>query len=148
LVARRSQGFTLIELLVVLAIMAMLVLIAVPPVASVLPRMQAKSGAREIAAALREARSRAIMLNREVLFSIDVNSHSFSVSGDQHTHALPRNVDLSLYTAQRELLAPSLGGIRFFPDGTSTGGSVALSSAKSSYTVTVNWVTGRIDIVE
>ncbi len=148
MVGRRSQGFTLIELLVVLAIMAMVILIAVPPFASVLPRMQAKSGAREVAAALREARSRAIMLNRDVLFSIDVSGHSFSVSGDQRTHTLPRNVNLSLYTAQQELLAPSRGSIRFFPDGSSTGPRVALSSAKSSYTVMVNWVTGRINIVE
>jgi general secretion pathway protein H len=142
------NGFTLIELLVVLAIMAMVLLIAIPPVMSVLPKMEAKSGAREVAAALREARSRAILSNREVVFSIDVAGHSYVVTGDKQAHALPRDVGLSLYTAQQELLAENIGNIRFFPDGSSTGGSVALSSAKGSYSVTVNWVTGHVEIVE
>jgi general secretion pathway protein H len=145
---RGRQGFTLIELLVVLAIMAMVLLIAMPPVLSVIPKMEAKSGAREVAAALREARSRAILSNSEVVFSIDIAGHVFSVSGDKQTHALPRDVQLSLYTAQQELLADTVGNIRFFPDGSSTGGSVGLSSAKSSYNVTVNWVTGNVEIAE
>lgn len=144
----RRQGFTLIELLVVLAIMAMILLIAMPPIMSVMPKMEAKSGAREVAAALREARSRAILSNSEVVFSIDVAGHVFRVSGDKQTHVLPRNVGLSLYTAQQELLADTVGNIRFFPDGSSTGGSVELSTAKSSYNVTVNWVTGQVEIVE
>lgn len=147
---RARNGFTLIELLVVLAIMAMLLLIAMPPIWSVLPKMEAKSGAREVAAALREARSRAIMSNREVTFSLDVNQHYFAVSGDKKIHVLPKDVNLSLYTAQEELIAETSGNIRFFPDGSSTGGRIGLSSsnAKSSYNVTVNWVTGQVEIIE
>jgi general secretion pathway protein H len=145
---RGRNGFTLLELLVVLAIMAMLLLIAIPPILSVLPQMEAKSGAREVAAALREARSRAILSNTEVIFSLDVNGHYFMISGDKQTHALPQDVNLSLYTAQQELVATTLGSIRFFPDGSSTGGRVGLSSARSSYNVTVNWVTGHVEIIE
>ena len=128
--AKDRKGFTLIELLVVLAIMAMLLMIAVPPVMSVLPHVELKSGAQEVAAALREARSRAILYNTEVVFSIDIQSHYFQISGDKQPHALPRNVALSLYTAQQELVGDNLGSIRFFPDGSSTGGRVGLSSAK------------------
>jgi general secretion pathway protein H len=145
---RGRNGFTLVELLVVLAIMAMLIMIAMPPILSVLPKMEAKSGAREVAAALREARSRAILSNTDVVFSLDVKGHYFTISGDKQTHALPQDVNLSLYTAQQELIAENLGNIRFFPDGSSTGGRVGLSSARSSYSVTVNWVTGHVEIIE
>lgn len=146
--AKDRNGFTLIELLVVLAIMAMLLVITVPPVLSVLPHVELKSGAQQVASALREARSRAILYNTEVVFSIDIQSHYFQISGDKQPHPLPRNVALSLYTAQQELVGDNLGSIRFFPDGSSTGGRVGLSSAKDSYYVTVNWLTGRVEIVD
>lgn len=145
---RGRNGFTLVELLVVLAIMAMLIMIATPPIFSVLPKMEAKSGAREVAAALREARSRAILSNTDVVFSIDLKGHYFTISGDKQIHALPKDVNLSLYTAQQELIDETSGNIRFFPDGSSTGGRVGLSSARSSYNVAVNWVTGHVDITE
>lgn len=145
---RVRNGFTLIELLVVLAIMAMLVLVAVPSIVSILPEMEAKSGAREVAAALREARSRAILSNTDVVFSIDVKGHYFMISGEKQTHRLPQELGISLYTAQQELIADTSGSIRFFPDGSSTGGRVGLSSSKKSYDVTVNWVTGHVEIIE
>jgi general secretion pathway protein H len=142
------HGFTLIELLVVMAIMAMVLMVALPSIMPIIPKIEAKAGAREIAAALREARSRAIVSNSEVVFSLDIASHSFVLSGDKQTHALPQGVQLSLYTAQQELQTETIGNIRFFPDGSSTGGRVGLSSAKGSYNVTVNWVTGHVEIVE
>jgi general secretion pathway protein H len=142
------HGFTLIELLVVLAIMAMVLAFALPQITSVIPKMEAKAGAREIAAALREARSRAILSNSDVLFSLDIANHSFVLSGDKQAHALPQGVQLSLYTAQEELQTETVGNIRFFADGSSTGGRVGLSNAKGSYNVTVNWVTGHVEIVE
>jgi general secretion pathway protein H len=145
---RVHNGFTLIELLVVLAIMAMLFLVAIPSLSSILPKMEAKSGAREVAAALREARSRAILSNTEVVFSLDIKGHYFMISGDKQSHKLPQELGLSLYTAQQELVADTLGSIRFFPDGSSTGGRVGLSSPKQTYNVTVNWVTGQVEILE
>ena len=36
------------------------------------------------------------------------------------------------------------GGIRFFPDGSSTGGSVLLSVDERKWYVTVGWLTGEI----
>jgi general secretion pathway protein H len=145
---RTSNGFTLIELLVVIAIMALISVLAIPSITSVLPNMEVKTGAREVAAALREARSRAILSNKDVVFSLDVNQKYFMLSGDKKIHRLPRDLGLSLYTAKEELVSGALGKIRFFPDGTSTGGRVGLSSSHRTYNVTVNWVTGHVEIVE
>ena len=140
------RGFTLIELVVVLAIMALVFIIAAPHIGFVLPRTELRSGAREVAAALREARSRAILSNTDVVFSIDVEGRRYSISGDKNAHPLSRNVDLLLYTAQQERLGQASGNIRFFPDGTSTGGHVVLSGDNASYKVTVDWLTGRVEI--
>ena len=36
--------------------------------------------------------------------------------------------------------------IRFFPDGSSTGGHISLIEGKTEYRVNVDWLTGRIAI--
>jgi general secretion pathway protein H len=128
--------------------MAMIAIVSIPPVMSVLPHTGLRSSAREVAASLREARSRAIFSNAEVVFSVDVDRHLFQISGDKRAHPLPSDVKLSLYTAQQELLGDSLGNIRFFPDGSSTGGRVALTTAGNSYYVTVNWLSGNVEILD
>lgn len=110
--------------------------------------MKAASGAREVAAALREARSRAILANSEAVFSLDVKRKLYMVTGDKGSRPLPPDVGLSLYTAQQELVEETVGSIRFFPDGSSTGGRVVLSNPKHSYNITVNWVTGHVEIAE
>jgi general secretion pathway protein H len=147
-VGRDTLGFTLIELLVVLAIMVLVAVLAVPSIFSALPNIEARGGAREVASALREARSRAILSNRDVIFSLDLKRNLFMVSGDKQPHRLSKDLGLSLYTAQQEVVSGNLGSIRFFPDGSSTGGRVGLSSPKKTYNVTVNWVTGKVEIVE
>jgi general secretion pathway protein H len=37
-------------------------------------------------------------------------------------------------------------GIRFFPSGASTGGSIKISEAERSLTVSVDWLTGKVAI--
>lgn len=126
--------------------MALLFAIAIPYIGHVSPHMELRSGAREVAAGLRGARSRAILANKEVIFSLDVDRHYYTITDDPQTHVLPHNVVLSLYTAQTERVGNTSGGIRFFPDGSSTGGRVKLSNENSSYLVTIEWLTGSVEI--
>ena len=141
-----ARGFTLIELLVVLAIMGLVFMIAAPHMWSAMPRAELKSGVREVSAVLREARSRAIQSNGDVVFTVDVDQRSYAISGDRVAHRLPKTINISLYTAQQELAGRSAGSVRFFPDGTSTGGHLVLSSGDISYKVNIDWLTGRVEV--
>lgn len=143
---RDRNGFTLVELLVVLSIMALLLILISPYIGPAFPQMELKSAAREVAAALREARSRAITHNTETIFNLDVQKRAYIISGDGTVHGLPPNLGLLLYTARGEALGTTSGDIRFFPDGSSTGGHVLLSESGRSYRVTVNWLTGHVEI--
>ena len=40
------------------------------------------------------------------------------------------------------------GAIRFFPDGSSTGGRITLSTDRLAYLVDVDWLTGKIHLLE
>ncbi len=143
---RRKGGFTLVELLVVLAIAAVVLAIVPPLVASAFPGVELKSAARQVAAGLRTARERALAARVEALFEMDIEEHWFQVSGEARRTAVPEKLGLRLITADTELSSETRGGIRFFPDGTSTGGRVTLSYADRGYDVGVDWLTGRIRI--
>ena len=40
-----------------------------------------------------------------------------------------------------------MSAIRFFANGMSCGGTIALTTLDASYEIRVNWLTGRIEIV-
>ena len=79
---------------------------------------------------------------------LDVDARALQVEGLRKVRTLPDDVQLELYTAQRELVGAKRGGIRFFPDGTSTGGRVTLRREGLRTEVGVEWLTGRIRVRE
>ena len=142
-----ERGFTLIELVVVLTLLGLFLLV-LPPVLGSGGGIGLKAAARDVAGGLKRAQSRAIARNEEVVFVLDLNAHHFRVGGEREARPLPDRVGLRLYTAQSELVDSAIGAIRFYPDGSSTGGEVALSSGAREYHVAVDWLTGRVRVRE
>lgn len=145
---RTGAGFTLLELLVVLALMAMIYSLAAPMISAGLPGAELKGAARQLAAGLRKARSQAVTQKKEAVLTLDVEQHHFEVSGDNHSYALPAKLEISLYTAQSELLRDKVGSIRFFPDGSSTGGRISVAIGERKYHVNIDWLTGQVAILD
>jgi general secretion pathway protein H len=145
--AARGPGFTLVELLVVLAIAALL-MTAIPPLFSAaFPGIELKAAARRTMATLRLARETAIRTGTDTALVVDVEERRLELPGFK-TVFLPHRLRIELNVASREQLDPQRGAIRFFPDGTSTGGVVTLArgdgQAQSGFQVGVNWLTGRV----
>jgi general secretion pathway protein H len=107
-----------------------------------------KSAARAVAAGLRDARGTAIATQETAAMTLDLDARRFEVSGGGRTRALPPRLELKLYTAQAEILDERRGSIRFYPDGSSTGGRVTLGSGERKLLVDVDWLTGRVTIKE
>jgi len=143
-----SRGFTLIELLVVLALLGLVLAVVSPLVPNALPGVALKGAAQDVAAGLRYARSLAVTENREVAFILDIEGRRYDIGGEARKHDLPGELALSLFTARSEQVSETTGKIRFFPDGSSTGGRVGLARGQQQYHVTVDWLTGRISIVD
>ncbi len=142
----RCSGFTLIELLAVLLLMGLAYGLAAPMLGAGSTGLDMQSASRQIAAGLRKARGTAVAEHRETVLTLDVEGRAFSVTGDPRTYALPKKLDFALFTAQSEVVREKIAGIRFFPDGTSTGGRVTVSSGSTKQEVDVDWVTGRVAI--
>ncbi len=144
----QQRGFTLLELLVVLVIGVLFVSLVPPLLSGLSGATELRSAARQLAAGLRNARNQAITRQQEAVLTLDLAQRRFGVTGDPREIALPDGLALRLYTAQSELLDGTTGSIRFFPDGSSTGGHIAVSSPKLTYQVNVDWLTGAVAIAE
>ncbi len=144
----RSAGFTLLELLVVLGVMALVYAIALPKIGAGSPGVELKGAARQLAAGLRRARSQAVTQKQEAALTVDVEQHRFTLSGDARSYRLAPKLDISLFTAQSELLREKVGAIRFYPDGSSTGGRITVGLGDNKFHVNVDWLTGQIAVLD
>jgi general secretion pathway protein H len=145
---RRAAGVTLLELLIVLMIIAFVTAIVVPTLGGGVSTADLKSATREVASGLRYARGQAIAKRTESLLVIDLDARTFSLPPDARLHKLPERLELKLFTAQRDLVNEKVGAIRFFPDGGSNGGRITLAAGERKFDVDVDWLTGRVAILE
>ena len=139
----RTSGFSLIELMIVMVLVIALFGLVGTSISRSLRGAELRNEAREIIAGLRHTRGRAIVERAETVFSVDADARTWQAAGEE-TRQLPEGLDITLTTARSELTGENAGGIRFYPDGASTGGSVLLSVDDREWFVTVGWLTGEI----
>lgn len=108
-----------------------------------LPGMELRSSARQTAATLRLARELAIQRGEPLAVTIDLEGHRLTLPGKRPL-SIPERLDLRFEIAGSELIDERRGTIRFFPDGSSTGGRLILSYRGHGYQIGVSWLTGRI----
>jgi len=140
------RGFTLVELLVVMVIASLAMALVLPSLSGARTRLELNSATRQLSAALRHARSQAIARHADVALVLNVEDRSYRYSDEPARYALPDTLNLKLLTSQSELVGSDSGAIRFFPDGSSTGGRIVLLADGTDQAIDVNWLTGRISI--
>lgn len=143
-----QRGFTLLELIVVILIMGLLLVLVPGHLFRPQAGLEVKVAARALADGLRQTRSDALAANRERVFTVDVAQHSFRPGQGRPLESLNAGVDLGLDTARSELLDVATGQIRFFPDGSSTGGRITLAMHQQRAEVSVDWLTGQVAIAD
>ncbi len=141
----RSGGFSLLELMVVMVLVALLFAVVGVSVTRSVSGAEIRNAARELTADLRYARGQAIVQRQQKVFRVDAEARTWQAPGRDPVQ-LPEGLDITLNTARSELTGERAGGIRFYPDGASTGGSVVLSIDGREWHVTVGWLTGEIGL--
>jgi len=136
---KSSAGFTLVELLVVMGIMG-LVLVVVVGARPKATTTRIAVTARAVGATLQLARAQAMASNTETVFRIDTERLQFGLP--RAMHSFPKGMTVAMTVAETERVA-DVGGIRFFPDGQSSGGEIALMLDGRSARIAVNWLTGE-----
>lgn len=130
----------------VLALASLLIAIVPPLISSAFPGVELKAAARRVASGLRLAREEAIRSGRDAAFVIDVEERVFEVDGGYRRSKLPDDLEVKLEAAESEMLNDHAGGVRFYPDGSSTGGRIVLAYSDRGYQIGVQWLTGRIEL--
>jgi len=143
--AQCCKGFTLLELVVVLFVVVLGFSVIGLNLSSGSDTTKIKAAARDIVSALRYARGQALMTHRETTVTLDLESNGYTVSGRDKLYQIPDGIDVTVVTAQTELTGEGSANIRFFPDGSSTGGRVTLERGQTVWKIDINWLTGQVE---
>jgi general secretion pathway protein H len=146
-VAERMAGFTSLELLVVLGILALATMIVLP-LGQRHPSMSLRSAAFDLAAHLRATRAAAIRNNVEKALTIDVAARQYWVNGQEPRHRLPDHADVEIVIPGIEQIGSAAGRIRFYADGSASGGRIIFRQGSVTALVVVDWLTGNAQIEE
>lgn len=141
----RQRGFTLVEVVLVLVIAGVMMAVVLGGPFRSASAGDLKAAARALAAGLRQAQTIAITSRRDTLLTLDLESREFRV-GDGEVRKVSEKLDLKLFTAQQEVASERVGSIRFYPDGSSTGGRITVTAGERKFLVDVDWITGRVSI--
>ena len=146
-VHRREKGFTLLELIIVLFITVLGFSVIGINLSSGNEATKLKAAARDVVSALRFARGQALISHQETTLTIDLANNTYTVSQRDKVYSMPEEIDVTLVTAQSEI-NDGLASVRFFPDGSSTGGRITLEWGKVGWRININWLTGQIEMEE
>lgn len=139
------KGFTLLEVMVVLTILALTLSLVVPALSrGVSPSLD--DVAQDISTGIRQARNAALATQQATTFVIDLQHYTYVVRSGE-TKSIPKDVFLRASVASNEVSAKAVA-FRFFPDGSSTGGTLSLTQGDASLAVEVDWLTGKVVIAE
>jgi general secretion pathway protein H len=142
----RSKGFTLLELLIVLVIIVLGFSVVALNLSSGSGTLEHKAAVRDVVSALRYARGQALMTHQEMTVSFDLADNTYQVKGRNEEYRIPESIAVTVVTAQSELTGEGQGNIRFFADGSSTGGRVVLDRGEVSKQIDINWLTGQLEV--
>lgn len=140
-----NRGFTLVEIMVVLVIVALMMALVGSSISRNISGAQMRTAASKVAASIRYTRTQAILTKTEQLFLVDTEKLTYQAA-EREAEELPEGMTVELNTARSELTSETAGGIRFYPDGGSTGGNVRLEANGRIYRVNVAWLTGEASV--
>lgn len=143
-VARSTEGFSLLEMLVVLAITGLMIGLSAPALRDVSGRRSLERGATEIAAYLRDARVQAVLSGSDTVVSLDLERRLVTASWPKPGLELPEGVTIKVTSAREEMVSAVVPSVRFFADGSATGGHILLQSSDLETRIAVDWLTGRV----
>ncbi len=143
---KKNNGFTLLELIVVLFVIVLGFSVVSLNLSSGNDATKVKIAARDLVSALRFARGEALISHQEMSVLIDLETNTYKVSRRDKIYHIPNSIGITVVTAKSQTKGQTLAGVRFFSDGSSTGGRVILKQGALSWQIDVNWLTGQIEL--
>jgi general secretion pathway protein H len=144
---KRARGFTLIELMAVIVLLGIVLTLVTISFSKSLQAAKVRAASRDLVAALRYTRGQAIVKGKQAVFLLNLDDNSYAAPG-KGSVKLPKDMSLRMTTAEIEQTGANSGGIRFFADGSSTGGHISVLQGQREWRINVAWLTGEIELDE
>lgn len=138
----RHCGFSLIELLVVLVILALGMAVVGPRFGKSMDVSRLNASIRAVLSSARVARNQARTEQREVALVFDVVDKTYRIDDAREHQINPANTKIKVTAAESEQFSDRQIAVRFFPDGSATGGRVQFSLNERARFVSIDWLTG------
>lgn len=140
----RAKGFTLLELMVVLTIASILLAVSSPAVKAMFQGAQYRSTVGEIVRLLHIAKYNALTTGQPVDLKITPRTSTLELSGRAPLQ-VPDPLVVEASVAEEYMQDSLTGVIRFYPDSTSTGGSIrVLRQDGSGVSIHIDWLLSNI----
>lgn len=143
---KQAQGFTLIELTVVMLIIVLGFSVIGISISSGNKSSQLKALTRDLASALRYARGQALISHDEITVAIDLAENTYQLSNREKVFHFSDEIEITLVIAQDEFKDEDTGNLRFYADGSSSGGRITIEWGELVSEIDVNWLSGKVDI--
>ncbi len=143
--ASPQRGFTLLELLVVFALIGLM--LAIVPVAyQKLHESVTYTGlVRGLIEQNAAARLQAMSTGTPAALELDFENRRFAVPPETRGGDWPEDYRLEAVVARQEVTDSRTARIRYYPDGSSTGGSIRVMRPNGEgVRLRIDWLTGRI----
>ena len=141
-----QSGFTLLEMLLAVAIAAMILGLSAPATMRMYDSVRYQGAVREVMAMLVSGRYAAI--TRGEARDVMISPAKRELRVNDTVRQLPGSIELEVVSA-RQLNRDGAGVIRFYPDGSSSGGGVQLMDGSGRRTqVQVDWLLGSVKLCE
>lgn len=112
----------------------------------IVPAAALGEAAARLVDGLKATRAKAVSDGQERVFTIDVAERAFAAGSAEEVVLLDPALDIQLLTAKSELVGQDKGRIRFFPNGSSTGGRIGLELLGERAAVNVRWSNGSVTV--
>jgi general secretion pathway protein H len=143
---KRQHGFTLLEMLLAIAIAVLILGVSAPATMRLYDSVRYQGAVREVMAMLVSGRYSAITEGETQDVIIDPEKKELKLNNS--VKGLPGSVEVTVVSA-RELNRDGAGVIRFYPDGSSSGGGVQLEDESGRRAqVRVDWLLGKVSLCE
>ncbi|GBE34890.1 hypothetical protein BMS3Bbin06_01424 [bacterium BMS3Bbin06] len=136
-----ERGFTLMELIVVMVLVGIMVGLVGIGFSRALPGAKFRSMVRDISSMLRYAKNNAQIRGRETTVTIDIDNHRVWVT-KKKILTLPEDIGIRIKDPFEGEIDSGSYQVTFYPEGASSGAEIILTRKATSYSITVDPLTG------